>query len=77
MNQAEFLELRWLLHRAINEGKRARYTMRVQSGCEGKHPFFSRADAERGMHSESTRKSCEPYRCPYCGKWHVGARRRA
>lgn len=77
MDQAEFIELRWLLHRAISEEKNERYTASMLASCEGKQGFGSRDGAQRAMHSESTRRSCEPYRCRYCGKWHVGSRRGA
>lgn len=77
MTQTDFLELRWLLHQRITEQTRERYSVSVQSSCQGKQGFLSRDDAQRAMHSESTRRSCEPYRCRHCGKWHVGGRSRA
>lgn len=77
MTQADFLELRWLLHNRINEEKRERYVVQVQASCAGKQAFLTPADARRAMRSESTRRSCVEYHCPHCKRWHVGSRKSA
>ncbi|MEO0966296.1 MAG: DUF4031 domain-containing protein [Planctomycetota bacterium] len=55
---------------------------RVRSACDGKIAHASRsaaAAAVQGMKSRRNRSDRRPpelYRCPHCGKWHVGGRDR-
>ena len=39
------------------------------SACLGKHPHRSRADAQKQTRGN---KGMLPYRCSFCGFWHVG-----
>lgn len=49
-------------------------------GCLSKQSFRTRDDADRSLKRPGrrverhlSRGKCEPYRCPKCGSWHVGA----
>lgn len=40
-----------------------------QSQCLGKFPFRSSADASKACKRD---KGLMPYRCSFCGWWHIG-----
>lgn len=41
--------------------------------CDGKHPYESRGLAQQVADRANRGASAsEPYKCEYCGKWHVG-----
>lgn len=49
-------------------------------GCLSKQSFRNRNDAKksinrpgRSINRHLSRGLCEPYRCPRCSSWHVGA----
>jgi hypothetical protein len=49
-----------------------------ERGCKGKVRCISEEEAKRGarkMH-KIFHKQFEPYRCPYCGGWHCGTKRK-
>ncbi len=63
-------------HRRLPEGERAAL-------CDGKEPFDTPALAAKVAKRMKRRdndgydKSVpEPYRCPQCGKWHIGSNKR-
>jgi hypothetical protein len=41
--------------------------------CERKKAFPSKAVAKRVRHFKHPDHYVEPYECPHCGKWHLGA----
>jgi hypothetical protein len=48
--------------------------------CLSKQTFRTRDDADRSLkrpgrrgERHRSRGKCEPYRCPQCNSWHVGA----
>lgn len=50
-----------------------------ESQCQGKHGWRQRAAAKRAARQTETRLGgghLVHYRCPHCGRWHVGHARR-
>lgn len=47
--------------------------MTKEASCTGKDPLT--AVQARAIAKRSKDKKVQPYRCKYCGKWHVGASR--
>ena len=50
-----------------------------QAACEGKHPFETKAVADkahaRKRHHKKDRHT-QVYRCPVCRMWHIGTKNR-
>lgn len=42
--------------------------------CAGKQAFDSPEQARPALRRCRGRTRCNAYRCPECGKWHIGAR---
>lgn len=63
-------ELRWLLYKQFQREK----TTNRQAACVGKQAFDTIQMAQAAMRSEDTRRACQPYRCRYCFRWHIGQR---
>lgn len=44
----------------------------IASCCLGKFRYTSRADANKEVKRKAKIAALMPYRCPFCGFWHVG-----
>jgi hypothetical protein len=50
-----------------------RPTGRVERSCTSKVPYMSRREARsRVRHGRNQDGTLRPYRCPFCGAWHLG-----
>lgn len=44
-----------------------------ESGCIGKQPLSKQLAQEIAKRSRRAKGKCvQPYRCSFCGQWHVG-----
>jgi hypothetical protein len=45
------------------------------AGCSGKQQYETRLAVDKSIRAQKARnnnKTKAPYKCEYCGKWHVG-----